>query len=201
MATTVAAMWVHGNTVVAQLPGGGQSALIPVSGPAEGSLYLEDNGPLQNVSGVPWTSVVGYRKGHGCYFRGKAGRTNDFYFSIPTPVLIPVFHPDRGSYEPTRVRLGAIYVISNRIPGNEETSVNTSQLIVNEIAVHDGIRRPLILNPESRAVTTNRWDLREATGSYPEVFYGLCISVRVQFLIETDIEFTAAGADFLLEVP
>lgn len=208
MATTIAAMWVHGNTVTVQQPGGGESASVTVINSSDGSrsdgdVFL-DRGPLQKVAATPWTSIGGYRKGHGCTFRGKAGKSNDFYFSIPTPVLIPVFHPDSGNYDNpwgTRVRLGRIWVVSNRIPDNEWAIVDTSQVVVNEIAVWDGMRGPLILNPENSPVTTNGWDVIDSTGGHPEAVYGLCISVRVRFLVETEIEFNAAGADFLLEVP
>ncbi len=206
MPATIVAMWVHGNTVAVQAPGGGQSAILPVTGSSsqDGWVDLVDSGPLQNEGGVPWTSIVGYRKGHGCMFTGKARTTNEFYFSIPTPVLIPVFHPANESYDHpygTRVRLGRVWVVSNRIPGNQYAIVDTSQLVVTEIAVWDGMNGPLVLNSENSPVTTNGWDVIDATGNHPEAIYGICISVRVQFLRETSIEFHAAGVDFLLEVP
>lgn len=206
MPTTLVAMWVHGNTVTVQQPGGGQSFSLPVTGSpnAEGWVDFADPGPLQTEAEVPWTSIGGYRKGHGCGFRGKAGTINEFYFSIPTPVLIPVFHPANGSYDNpygTRVRLGRVWVVSNRIPGNEHAMVDTSQLVVDEIAVWDGMNGPLVLNSENTPVTTNGWDVIDATGNHPEAIYGICISVRVQFLRQSSIEFHAAGVDFLLEVP
>jgi hypothetical protein len=34
----------------------------------------------------------------------------------------------------------------------------------------------------------------------PEVFWGICISVHIQFVQESEILFAAAGADFLLDV-
>lgn len=55
---------VHGNAVVPERTAGG--------------------GPLQNVPGVDFSDVVGFPRGWGQTFRGKAGQANWFHFPLPT---------------------------------------------------------------------------------------------------------------------
>jgi hypothetical protein len=71
---------VHGNSVVPQFAGG---ALITSPGPL---LQVNDgSGP------VPWSDVVGLRQGPGVIYRGKAGTTNFFHVSIPSPDRYPIY--------------------------------------------------------------------------------------------------------------
>lgn len=52
---------IHGTTVVAEAPG-----------------------QLEKAGGLDWSDVVGYRRGWGNTFRGKANAFNWFHFAVPT---------------------------------------------------------------------------------------------------------------------
>ena len=43
---------------------------------------------LDNVDNVPYTDVLGMRRGPGSFWRGEPGNGNWFHVSIPTPVIV-----------------------------------------------------------------------------------------------------------------
>ena len=68
------AMWVHGNAVALQFPGGA-------------GLEFTDRSRMAQVENHAWTDITGLRRGNGATFRGNGNDSNFFHFSIPTPVI------------------------------------------------------------------------------------------------------------------
>jgi len=119
------AMWVHGVSVFPERTSGDAGA----------------DGPLIQSQHIPWSDIVGLRQGFGATFRGKQNHDNWFHFSIPTPVLVPVFHsePGRGYDKPygQRVRLERVFVLFQ----NEVTQVHGlsgAKAWITQVHVWDG---------------------------------------------------------------
>jgi hypothetical protein len=152
--------------------------------------------------------------GSAATFRGKKGVTNWFHIAIPNPSHVPVFHPETQTYDREwgqMVRLARVFVLSDRLPDFETEVKPKRGVVVNNILVQDGNIRKYVLHPHdirwgetsslsSKALVTNTWDLRDITGEYPTVLFGLCVSLQATFEETTEISFYGAGADFLLDV-
>jgi hypothetical protein len=89
-------IWVHGNSVVVQYPGGEPSS-SPFM-PGHRMMYAEDpEHTSPGVPNVPWSDLLGIRTVKGATFRGSWGipgsptgpTTNWFHFSLPTPAIVP----------------------------------------------------------------------------------------------------------------
>ncbi|HEY7493502.1 MAG TPA: DUF6623 family protein [Candidatus Tectomicrobia bacterium] len=109
-----------------------------------------------------------------------------FHFPIATPVI----------HNGIRVRLIKVFVLFRSDP----------QVALTEIHVWDGPRRVDAFSPEagvsglhdgSRGLAdliphVTAWVVNQR----PEIYWGLCVSARIQFKEEGVITFTSAGADF-----
>jgi hypothetical protein len=84
----------------AALRGGGYASLWNVRTRDDGRPQFPGPGRLENVEGVHWTDIVGYRRASGNTFRGVANTVN--WFHLPVPSLGLVDHVATG--------LGEIYV-------------------------------------------------------------------------------------------
>ena len=149
---------VHGTSVTAEHVGGG---------------------PLLNVSGIAWTDVVGLRQGWGTTFRGKAGASNWFHFSIPAQQV-------RGS---SLVRRVTSIFVDLEVQGSVRAT---------SFHLWSGPRPPeratRIFNQDGLSVTS-RFGL-DTSGHLPiPVLMPVGISVGVRFDQEGQITFFSAGAD------
>jgi hypothetical protein len=161
------ANWVHG------------TAFMPPEFPTQG---------LDNVDGVPYTDVVGLRRGWGTFWQGKTGNANWFHVSIPTPVII----------DNARVKLQRVFVMFTA----GDTTVNNANLAganITDIHVWDGVNLIRTFGPyllfgdhRSHLDTSNTFELPNPL----EIFWGVGISVRVQFSANQRVGFASAGADF-----
>jgi hypothetical protein len=177
------AMWVHGTAAVPELMAGDAGA----------------DGPLLQVDHVPKSDYVGLHQGRGVRFRGKANHGNWFHFSIPTPVIAGDA-PARLEtafvlYESTRnlVSVDAVHVFDgpNRLyeapmPGGAATSGD-----------HGGAGRPGTADGR-RYIEGTENVTRFTVPGRPPIIWGVGLSVHVFFAQEGEIQFTTAGADFLV---
>ena len=161
------AMWVHG------------TAFSPPENPSQG---------LENVDGVPYTDVLGMRRGWGASWQGEAGAAHWFHVSIPTPVTV----------DGTAARLTRVWVKYSTGSGLFGTSSNP---LITDVHVWDGANRLEAFG------NLDRWGDRRGSlvpentfvlAGAPYVGSGVGISVRVLFqtIGERLIEFSAAGAEF-----
>ena len=183
------AVWVPGYVAADQNVGGGGIG--------------SSDGPLRNFDfelHVPehdYQDIVGHRVGSGVRFRGKRDRSVWFHFPIPTPVIF------RGSTRDERARLSAVFVMWRTDGGSRVKSVHVWDGAKDRLMTHDldafgdfsgGTGQPGShpkLVPDRNAFTV---------GGDPPVFYGVGVSVLVQFPAGSDngvITFTSAGADFI----
>jgi hypothetical protein len=174
--STMQAMWVHGNTAVAQFVGG-------LNFTSPGTVGHETT----QVGGQNWTDIVGVPQGPGKIFRGRKGTTNFFHFCIPTPVILN----DR------RHRLDRVFVLYS---ADSEVKV-TNVLVFDGPRLIDRATLPAPPLGPPRDGTHGFADLQENVTLHkiearPEILFGVGISVQVSFDQEGNITFTAAGADF-----
>jgi hypothetical protein len=94
------AMWVHGVSVVPERTAGD----IGADGPLVQVRDSEDRG-------IPYTDITGLRQGSGAIFRGKRNHDNWFHFSIPTPVLVPMYQPVSSTFREKSIRLEKVFVL------------------------------------------------------------------------------------------
>ncbi len=172
--------WLQGNAAVLQFPGGD-------------GLEFTHRRRMKKVDNVPWTDIVGLREGPGIRFRGQAGNSNWFHFSIPTPAIFP--RPDVSSHVEITVDRVSVYY---RTPNN--------QVFVNSIIVFDGSDTRTVERVGSSA---------SLFGDHTTVFeeglnafliaplslrlgsaHGLGVSVEIQFDVEGEVFFKAAGMHF-----
>ena len=96
------AMWVHGVSVVPERTAKVEGSPGPLAPVSDGV-----NGPW-----IPWSEITGLRQGFGATFHGKAGYDNWFHFSIPTPVIMPIFQPADQHYNLGQgIRLEKVFVL------------------------------------------------------------------------------------------
>src|SRR5215207_6005163 len=75
------------------------------------------DGPLVQVRvgeedrGIPWSDITGLLQGYGATFRGKPDHVNWSHFSIPAPVLIPMYQPASSTYREKSIRLEKVFVL------------------------------------------------------------------------------------------
>ncbi len=153
-------VFVHGHSVVAEYVGGAN-----ISSP----------GPLLQVGGVPWSDVVGLRRGWGTTFRGKGGTNNWFHFSIPTPQILQGLLLRR--VEQIFVNLGV-----------QGPAVATS------FHLWDGMRNRIFQRDNLRVV--GQYGLNTSGHSVVSSLAVVGISVGVRFEQEAEITFFQAGAEF-----
>ena len=161
------ASWVHG------------TAFQPAEYPGSG---------LSNVNNVDWTDKLGFRQGWGTTWKGQAGHGNFFHVSIPTPVIV----------NGTRARLTKVYVM---FMCGDLTVNNALHAGANVTAYHiwDGPNRihlesgMLLFGEHRNFLDTSNTIVLSAP---IEIYWGLGISVQVQFTNDQFVSFASAGADF-----
>src|SRR5690349_3808843 len=82
-------MWVHGNSVIVQYPGG--EGLSPFT-PNHRMMYARDPEPTGYT--VAWSGLLGIRSGNGATFEAAYGTpgiptSNSCHCNIPTPAIFP----------------------------------------------------------------------------------------------------------------
>jgi hypothetical protein len=201
------AMWVHGVSALPERTAGDAGA----------------DGPLVQVQNIPWSDIAGLRQGFGATFRGKRHHHNWFHFSIPTPVMVPTFNPRSQTYDQPygqRARLERVFVLHRAESRQDLNGQILANAWVTDVHVWDGTATRYVLQSfpgddsriDGQLGDDGRHDLalQERRNSWrvlqggvpatPPVNWGIAISVRVHFGVESEILFAAAGADFLLEV-
>lgn len=158
-------MWAHG------------TAFSPPEFPSTG---------LDNVDDVPYTDVLGLRRGPGSFWRGEVGSGNWFHVSIPTPVIV-------GG---DQVRLKRVFL-----------KYDVGESNITDVQVWEGSSRIQQFGPfptGKEKIGDHRGPL-DADNTFvlpndPLVSSGIGISVRVEFLWGSGeppiVQFTAAGAEF-----
>lgn len=184
-------MWVHGNSVAVQYPGGsgpeGTNAwrLVQVSRP----------GDLVNI---PWTDLFGLRTGPGARFRAYAGNKNWFHFSIPTPAVVP---DQTARHVPISVDAISVYY-----------STTDNDIFIGTLEVFSGsagdasMFREIAL--DRRLTNGDRTGARADGGNFFPISplqprsvgaglpFAIGISVLVNFDVAGEVMFTAAGIHF-----
>jgi hypothetical protein len=167
------AMWVHGNAAVVQYPGGKGD---PV--PGNHTPGHQMNGVWDSGRHIEWSDVVGMHRGPGATFRGRAGNTNFFHFSIPSPCW----------RDGVRARLLMVGVKFDSSPC----------VIIRQIHLFDGAIMlpgfsPNVEGPGDSWVPDRNYFVLP---NPPELYGGLGVSFEVSFEQEGDITFYCVGADF-----
>lgn len=124
---------------------------------------------------MPWTDVVGLRRGWGTTFRGKARTSNWFHFSIPTPQVLQ----------------GAL------IRGVKQIFVNLEvqgQVAATSCHLWDGARHRIFQRDGLNFIAPFGLDV-SAHSLVPSLTV-VGISVGVRFQQEGEITFLQAGAEF-----
>jgi hypothetical protein len=158
-------MWAHG------------TAFSPPEFPSTG---------LDNVDDVPYTDVLGMRRGPGSFWRGEVGNGNWFHVSIPTPVIV-------GG---DQVRLKRVFL-----------KYDVGESNITDVQVWEGSSRIQQFGPfpENKQKIGDHRGALDADNTFvlpndPLVSSGIGISVRVEFLWGSGqppiVQFTAAGAEF-----
>ena len=167
-------MWAHG------------TAFSPPEFPTTG---------LDNVDDVPYTDVIGMRRGPGAFWRGEPGNGNWFHVSIPTPTII-------GG---DAVRLRRVFVKYNAGASGSFLPYQAGANIT-DVQAWEGSGRLQQFGPfpgGQEKFGDHRGAL-DADNTFvlsnpPVVTAGIGISVRVEFPQgsgEPIVQFTAAGAEF-----
>ena len=185
-------VWVHGNSVVLQYPGGeGLSPFTP------GHRMIAGPDPAFART-VPWTDLLGVRSTNGATFRGGAGApggffprsTNHFHFSVPTPAIFP--QPWVGDHRFITVDKVSVYYESPkdvRITGISVTGGGHTQGI--------GISPEGLFGTHNvHEDSDNAWMLPAPITMVLGRNNSVLISVIVDFGIDGDISFAAAAIHY-----
>jgi hypothetical protein len=136
--------------------------------------------------GNPLAGYIGSGSSDGAEFRGLASAQAWFHFPIATPVI----------HNGVRIRLVKAFVLFRSDPSVLITEVHiwdgprridAFSPLDGVTGVHDGSRLLADLVPN-----VTMWTV----AATPEIFWGVCVSVRVHFNQEGSITFTTAGLDF-----
>ncbi len=165
-------MWAHG------------TAFSPPEFPTTG---------LDNVDDVPYTDVIGMRRGPGAFWRGEPGNGNWFHVSIPTPTII-------GG---DTVQLRRVFV---KYSVGDSAAIAPSGASIADVQAWAGSDRIQQFGPfpAGQEKFGDHRGALDADNTFvltnpPIVTAGIGISVRVEFLQgggEPIVQFTAAGAEF-----
>ena len=171
-------MYIHGNSVVMEFPGGKGD---PVGSPHTPTHQM--NGVFDAEGHIEWSDVVGLRRPGGVTFRGRAGQNNRFYACVPTP----------SWRDNVRATLARVAVKFKADPG-----VNIIGMLVTDGAdVVPFPFPPLVLGADhSRSwdVNVNFFD----TDHPPAILSGVAVVFDVSFATEGDITFCCVGCDFIV---
>jgi len=153
------AMWVHGNSATIELNN-------------------RDRGPGEDINGLVWTAVVGWRQGWGVSYRCQDNSDYWFHFAVPTPVI------NNG----VRARLRRAMVLFRTNPGVTLSSMH----------VWDGAER--VFNKDGLAIGGTNSSLIDGRNSFAlpdrEVLWGIGISVQFRFADPGNVVLHSAGVDF-----
>ena len=141
---------------------------------------------LFDAQGNPLVSYISSGSSEVPSYKGQPQTHIWFNFPIATPVI----------HNGIRIRLIQVFVLFRSDP----------QVALTEVHVWDGARRVDTFSPESgisglhdgsRGLAdlipnVTMWVVNQR----PEIYWGLCVSARIQFKAEGVITFTSAGADF-----
>jgi len=184
-------MWVHGNSVIVQYPGGeGLSPFTP------GHRMINAPHPDNIRETVPWSDLLGVRSAKGATFKGAFGvpsqhNSNWFHFSIPSPAIFPQL--TAGNHLEITVNHISLYY-----------ATTDEHVTIEEIAVHDGgINYPVHGIEGTRlygdhslvADDRNHWYIDPITMRLGRA-HGVLISARVLFDVNGEITFTAAAIHY-----
>ena len=147
---------------------------------------------------VPWSDRLGLRMGPDAIFRGQAGNSNWFHFSIPTPAVTP--DPENANHLGISIDRISLYFATP----NEEVNIDSMILF-------DGGRARAIqqVGPAGRLLFDSHLDTYlEDTTSFvidPAIVlpvapgpHGVLLSVQVQFRAEGDVTFRCAGIHYAI---
>lgn len=184
-------MWVHGNSVAVQFPGGAgpegtnTCRLVQVKSPGDGA-------------NIPWTDLFGLRTGPGARFRANAGNRNWFHFSIPTPAVVPDL---TAGHVPISVDAISVYY-----------STTDNDVFIGCVEVFSGSAGDAStfrdISPDRRLTNGDRTGARTDGGNFFPISplrpqsvgaglpFAIGISVLVNFDVTGEIMFTAAGIHF-----
>ncbi len=147
--------------------------MAPASGLAYASWVHGSDIHIERPDRLNWM----YRQGFGTQLNGKAETTNWFHFAIPTPVIV----------EGVRYKLDSVLL---------RFTTQSVESIVRHIHVYDGNIK--IASHDNVNLTGSHGLRRFGVPNDPQIFWGVGISIGVQFLRNNrNMWFIAAGADFL----
>jgi uncharacterized protein DUF6623 len=171
------ARWIHGNAIVAETL---HPALAQVT---------DQSGTL-----LAYTDIVGRRRGFGLTYRGNTPSLNFFHAMIPTPVVV------NGK----RTRLGSVFVLyrTARHVSVRRVDVFDGERLIRGFPVNDGFGDKTQALPFLEG--ENAFQIPRRGEEMPEVFFGIGISIEVEFGVQgvpsmgeaPIIQFISAGADF-----
>jgi len=172
------ARWIHGNAIVAETL---HPALAQVTS--------------QNGTPLAYTDIVGLRQGFGLTYRGNTPSFNFFQAMIPTPVIV----------DDKRTRLDRVFVLyrTARHVAVRTIHVWDGQNFIRGFDLTAGFGDKTQALPFREG--ENSFKIRERGEQNPEVFFGIGISIGVEFGVRgvsptpgeaPTIQFVSAGADF-----
>jgi hypothetical protein len=175
-------IWVHGNSAVAQFPGGaGQDAASTTR--------------LAQVDKTPFTDIVGLRTGPGIRFKAEKGNSNWFHFSIPTPAVFP--RPDQEDHSLIEVDKVSVYY-----------KTDGKDVFIKTIMVFDGSNSRTVFqqsDTDPSPLFDDHTGAEDEHNAFPvnptlpgELFvaHGVGISVEVKFNADGEIFFKGAAIHF-----
>jgi hypothetical protein len=145
------------------------------------SVVAEAPGNLEHAGGLAWSDVVGYRRGWGNTFRGRANTFNWFHFAVPTLNL-----EDHASADLAEVRVNFLVNDPARVQSVHIWDAHVRLQAFDNLNLRGDFRTQVAPNQ-------NSWLFQPALNMNG----GLGISVGVQFRNPaSDVLFTTAYARF-----
>jgi hypothetical protein len=157
----IQAMWVHGNSAVIELTDRGR-------------------GSGEDIGGLPWTALQGFRSGPGVEYRCQDNSQYWFHFAIPTPVI------DDGV--PARLRRVTVLFTAGR------------SVTLTSVHVWDGPGPSPIFTMDGLGIGGANLELIDGRNSFAlpnkAVHWGIGVSVRFNFADSDNVILHSAGVDF-----
>ena len=183
-------MWVHGNTVAVQFPGG--------AGPEGVNTCRLVQVPDRIGVNTPWTDLFGLRTGPGIRFKANDRNNNWFHFSIPTPAVVP-----SQTYGHVPISVDAISVYYSTT--DNDVFIACIQVFSSSSGDANSFRD---ISPDRRLTNGDRTSARVEGGNFfpieplrPQSVgaglpFAIGISLLVNFEVTGEIMFTAAGIHY-----
>jgi hypothetical protein len=182
-------VFVHGNAIVMQYPGGKGDPIGSPHTPGHQMNGVSD--PGEGGRRIEWSDILGLRSVSGVTFRGRRDQRNTFFVAVPTPAWRePVPNPTR---EGVRAKLARVAVNFSAEPGVdiEALTVSDGPNVVPFPFPDDGVRG-------YHSHTWERGINYFEPADPPEIGSCVCLAFRVYFGNEGDIQFNSVGCDFLV---